>query len=91
MQKKGGGKRIRKSEEINRLYREVKIWNDSDPSHGSGNFKEQAYPFTVDPSKIGVRIEFLGFKKDWEQVNIFMNLFGLPSVCEETTRRLIVS
>lgn len=64
MQKKGGGKRIRKSEEINRLYREVKIWNDSDPSHGSGNFKEQAYPFTVDPSKIGVRIEFFGFKKD---------------------------
>jgi hypothetical protein len=38
MQKKSDGKRISESEAINRLYREVKIWNDGDPSHGSGNF-----------------------------------------------------
>jgi hypothetical protein len=43
MQKKADGKRISESEAINRLYREVRIWNDGDPSHGSGNFQEKQY------------------------------------------------
>jgi hypothetical protein len=81
MQKKADGKKISEGEAINRLYREVKIWNDGDPSHGSGNFQEKPYPFTVDPSKIGVRTEFFGLRKFWEPVDIFMNMFGIPSVC----------
>jgi hypothetical protein len=83
MQKKADGKRMSENEAINRLYREVKIWNDGDTSHGSGNFQEQPYPFTVNPSKIGVRTEFFGLRKDWEPVDIFMNMFGIPSVCGE--------
>jgi hypothetical protein len=81
MQKKDDGKRISESEAINRLYREVKIWNDGDPSHGSGNFQDQPYPFTVDPSKIGVRTEFFGLRKVWKPVDIFMNMFGISRVC----------
>jgi hypothetical protein len=81
MQKKADGKRISESEAINRLHREVKIWNDGDPSHRSSNFQEKPYPFTVDPSKIGVRTEFFGLRKVWELVNFSMNMFGIPSVC----------
>jgi hypothetical protein len=62
MQKKADGKKIRESKALNQLYREVKIWNHGDSRHGRGNFQEQAYPFTVDQSKIGVRIEFFGLK-----------------------------
>ena len=63
MQRKADGKRISESEAINRLYREVKIWNDGDPSHGRGNFQEDPFPFSVDPSEIGVRTEFFYLKK----------------------------
>ena len=62
MQKKADGKKIRESKALNQLYREVKIWNHGDSRHGRGNFQEQAYPFMVDQSKIGVRIEFFGLK-----------------------------
>jgi hypothetical protein len=79
MQIKADGKRISESEAINRLYREVRIWNDGDPSHGSGNFREKPYPFTVDPSKIGVRTEFFFPRKVWKPVDIFMNMFSTPS------------
>jgi hypothetical protein len=82
MQKKAEGKRISKSDAKNRLYREVRIWNDGDPSHGSGHFREKPYPFTVDPSKIGVRTGHFFPRKVWEPVDIFMNMFGIPSVCE---------
>ncbi len=81
MQKKADEKRISESEAINRLYREVKIWNDGDPSHESVNFKEKPYPFTVDPSNIGVKTKIFGLRKVWEPVNIFINMFGLPSIC----------
>jgi|LakMenEpi03Aug12_release.lakeMendotaPanAssembly.Ray.scaffolds.fasta_scaffold5464649_1 hypothetical protein len=64
MQKKAVGKRISESKAINLFYREVKIWNDGDPSHESGNFKEKPYPITVDPGKIPVRAEFFGLGKD---------------------------
>jgi hypothetical protein len=68
--------------------------NDGDTSHGSGNFQEQPYPFTVNPSKIGVRTEFFGLRKDWEPVDIFMNMFGIPSVCgkaNELIDRIVTS
>jgi hypothetical protein len=81
MQKKADGKRIRESEAINRLYRELRIWNDGDPSHGSGNFQEKPYPFTVDPSKIGVRTEHFNPRKVWEPIDFFMIMFSTPSVC----------
>jgi hypothetical protein len=63
MQKKADAKRISESEAINRLYREVRIWNDGDPSHGSGNFQENPFPFTVKRSEIGVRTKFFKAKK----------------------------
>jgi hypothetical protein len=81
MQKKADGKRISESEAINRLYTEVGIWNDGDPSHGSGNFQEKPDPFTVDPSKIGARTEHFNLKKVWEPIDIFMIMFSTPSVC----------
>ena len=79
MQKKADGKRISESEAINRLYREVRIWNDGDPSHGRGNFQEDPFPFTVDPSEIGVRTDFFKHKKVWEPIDIFMMMFSTPS------------
>jgi hypothetical protein len=79
MQKKADGKRISESEAINRLYREVKNWNDGDPSHGNGNFQEKPFPFTVRPSEIGVRTDFFKDKKVWEPIDIFMMMFSTPS------------
>jgi hypothetical protein len=35
----------------------------------------------VDPSKIRVRTEFFGLRKVREPVDIFMNMFGIASVC----------
>jgi hypothetical protein len=79
MQKKADAKRISESEAINRLYREVRIWNDGDPSHGSGNFQENPFPFTVKRSEIGVRTKFFKAKKVWEPIDIFLMMFSTPS------------
>jgi hypothetical protein len=82
MQKKADAKRISESEAINRLYREVRGWNDGDPSHGSGNFPEKAFPFTVDPSEIGeCYSKSLKTAKVWQPIEIFFGMFGRPTPC----------
>jgi hypothetical protein len=45
----------------------------------------------VDPSNIG---EFFGLRKVWEPVDIFMNMFGIPSICgkyNDTIDRIVTS
>jgi hypothetical protein len=54
MQKKADEKVISESDKYNKLYREIKSWNDGNFRHGRGFHQEKAIPFTVSNEEIGV-------------------------------------
>jgi hypothetical protein len=54
MQKKVDEKVISESDKYNKLYREIKSWNDGNFRHGRGFHQEKAIPFTVSNEEIGV-------------------------------------
>jgi hypothetical protein len=78
MQKKADEKVISESEQYNKLYREIKSWNDGDFRHGKGFYQEKTIPFTV-KEQIGVKRDAFILKKDWQPVEMFLNMFGIPN------------
>jgi hypothetical protein len=64
MQKKADEKVISESDKYNKLYREIKSWNDGDFRHGRGFYEKKAIPFTVSKEQIGVKRDAFILKKD---------------------------
>jgi hypothetical protein len=97
MQKKTDEKMISESDKYNKLYREIKSWNDGDFRHGRGFHQEKAIHFTVSNEEIGVKRDAFILKrkkKDWKPVDFFLNMFGRPNQSKsnsETLDRLLES
>jgi hypothetical protein len=89
MQKKADERKISESDKYNKLYYEIKSWNDGDFRHGRGFYREKAISFTV-KEQIGVKRFIL--KVTWAPVDIFLNMFGRPNQAKlnsETLDRLL--
>jgi hypothetical protein len=94
MQKKADEKVISASDKYDKLYREMKSWNDGDFRHGRGFYQEKTIPFTASKEEIGVKRDSFILKKNWQPVDIFFNMFGRPNQSKansETLDRLLES
>lgn len=94
MREKADTKAIGPSQKFNKLYDEIRNWNDGDDIHERGSFEEQQkkqhLPFTVPYEEIGVKYINLLWQR--KPVDVFLNMNGLPSgLSNHAIQRIVLS